>query len=303
MVEVAPGVWLIDLQFAGRPGVIAAYLLVGGDGELALIETGPASTLETLWAGIATTGHDPKSLRRILVTHIHLDHAGAAGVLARRLPEARVLVHQAGARHLIDPSRLLASAARIYRHKMEELWGTTLPVPAEQVQVVEDGEEIVVPGHVLSALYTPGHARHHVAYHDRAAGALFAGDVGGVRLQGSTYVRPPTPPPDLDLAAWDASIERLASLDLRTLYLTHFGPCGGVPAHLAELHRRLHEWSEVIRAALAGGATPDAIARDLAAREDPAIRAQSSGDDVARAYDLASNYEMTVAGYCRYLGA
>ncbi len=301
--EVAPGVWLIDVGYQWLPGVFAAYLLAPGAGDdLTLIETGPASTVEALWTGVAATGHDPRRIRHILVTHIHLDHSGAAGVLATRLPEARVLVHELGARHLIDPSRLLASATLIYKDQMDALWGTTLPVPAAQVQVVADGEGIAVGGRTLRAHYTPGHARHHVAYHEQATGSLYTGDVGGVRLPGSAYVRPPTPPPDLDLAAWDASIELLLALDPRTLYLTHFGPfTGDAEAHLRGLGRRLHAWRDLIAAALDRGASPEAIAREMAAHEDPTIREQSAGTEAAEAYELASNYLMNIGGYLRYL--
>jgi glyoxylase-like metal-dependent hydrolase (beta-lactamase superfamily II) len=184
---------------------------------------------------------------------------------------------------------------------MEQLWGATLAVPAERVQVVADGEEIAISGHVLRALYTPGHARHHIAFHDTRAGAVFTGDVGGIRLQGSTYVRPPTPPPELDVEAWDASIDRLRAVNAQTLYPTHFGPATGVSQHLDELQRRLHAWTEVVERERAAGATAEQIVAGLAAREDPVIRADSADADAVRAYEVAGGYEMNVAGILRYL--
>jgi glyoxylase-like metal-dependent hydrolase (beta-lactamase superfamily II) len=302
--RLAPGLWLIDLHFGGLWGVIAAYLLADETGrrdDLALIETGPASTVDALWDAIAATGHDPRRLRQIMVTHIHLDHAGAAGQLAARVPEARVLVHEAGARHLADPSRLLASAALIYKERMESLWGNTVPVPGNRIQVVADDEQIDAPGQTLRAVYTPGHARHHVAFHDARGAAVYTGDVGGIRLQGSTYVRPPTPPPDIDVAAWDRSIARLRATNAQTLYLTHFGPATGVPAHLDELARRLHAWTAFVRRARDRGDAPDEIVALLSADEDPQISAVSAGADAVRAYEVAGAYEMNVAGLLRYL--
>ncbi len=303
-VQLGPGLWMIDLMFGGIPGVIAAFLLADERTEksrLALIETGPASTVDTLWNGIIATGHDPERVDTMLVTHIHLDHSGAAGVLAARLPTAQVLVHEAGARHLIDPSRLLASAALIYQDRMETLWGITVPVPAQQVQVVQDDEHITVAGRDLRALYTPGHARHHIAYHEPRRQAIFTGDVAGIRLPNSTYVRPPTPPPDLDVEAWDASIDRLREVVPRTLYLTHCGPSVDADTHLVMLRERIHAWRDLIEEAMATGATTEAIVAQLAAREVPLIQAQTTDPGAATAYELAANYAMSVAGFQRYL--
>src|SRR5437660_7293 len=163
MPEVRPSVHLIDLCFQGQPATIAAYLLVGPAGQAALIETGPATTRAALLDGVRAAGVDPVGIADVLVTHIHLDHAGAAGVLLRDdLPHARVLAHPVGLPHLVDPGRLLRSAARLYGTRMDELWGEVAPVPAERVAALEDGARLRLAGHELAVLFTPGHATHHV---------------------------------------------------------------------------------------------------------------------------------------------
>ncbi|MEJ7655069.1 MAG: MBL fold metallo-hydrolase, partial [Chloroflexia bacterium] len=229
----------LDLHFQGRPHAIASFLL-SGDGEAALIESGPGSTLTALMRGLAASGVEPELVTKILLTHIHLDHAGAAGELTELLPNAVVYVHGIGAPHLLDPSRLLRSAERIYGDQMDPLWGTMHPVPEKRLVVLEDGDVVEAAGRTLRAIYTPGHASHHVAFHDADAGVLFAGDVAGVRLPGLDRVMPPTPPPELNLELWSESINRMLALDLNTLYLTHFGPVHNVADHLDELHIRMY---------------------------------------------------------------
>ncbi|MFQ3610995.1 MAG: MBL fold metallo-hydrolase, partial [Fimbriimonadales bacterium] len=171
---------LIDLNFLGYPLAIAGYLLDDGI-EAALVEVGPTSTMETLLGHVQALGVGLERIRHLIVTHIHLDHAGALGSLLNRLPEATAYVHPIGAPHLLDPSRLLSSAGRLYGEMMERLWGEVVPVPAERLRVVHDGERLQVAGHTLLVIETPGHARHHHAYLDEGSGTLFAGDVAGVR--------------------------------------------------------------------------------------------------------------------------
>jgi glyoxylase-like metal-dependent hydrolase (beta-lactamase superfamily II) len=277
----------VDHNYQGFPGGIASYLLPGPD--LTLIEAGPASTTDTLLTNIRAAGYDPFRITRVVVTHIHLDHAGAAGTLMRRLPHARVFVHPKGAKHLIDPSKLIASAERIYGDKMAELWGEILPVPADRVVVVGDNEMVGA----LRALDTPGHAVHHHAYYHEADGVVFAGDVAGVRVMGSSYVRPPTPPPELDLDAWAKSIERLHEIGPRRLCLTHFGEFDDVDRHLDALGRRLDTWRDVVRDALAAGQDTAAVTRLLAAREP-------LSPDLAAYYERVGNLTMCVEGFARY---
>ena len=259
--QVDERVWAIDLGFQGWAQVVHAYLLTAPD-ELALIETGPASTLPALWAGIRAAGFDPAHLKKILVSHIHLDHSGAAGAIVRALPDVHVYVHPVGAPHLIDPSRLVNSAGRLYLERMDALWGEVVPVPQDRVVPLADGETVEAAGHVLSVLFTPGHASHHVAYWEPDLSAVFTGDVGGVRMPGSAYALPPAPPPDLAPDDWAVSSERLRQTGPRRLYLTHGGPFDDVAAHLAQLMPNLAEVEEICRGAMLAGAD-DATVTEL----------------------------------------
>lgn len=290
---------IIDLLFQGEPGVIAAFLL-RSPGEAALIEVGPASAVEALLAGVERAGVAPEEIRHLLVTHVHLDHAGAAGLLLQRLPEATLYVHEIGAPHLIDPSKLVASAGRIYGALMHRLWGDIVPVPAERMVVLRDGDRLEVAGHQLDVLYTPGHARHHVAFHSPADGLLFTGDMAGVRMPGCSYVRPPTPPPDLDLEAWETSIDRVAALRASLFYPTHFGRCGETVAHLAALRKGLRDWERLVLEGLEAGQDRSAIALTLQRLGDAALLREADAGVIKR-YEMASAYAMNVAGYERYL--
>ncbi len=255
---LADGVWMIDLGFQGRRGGVVAFLLAAGD-DVALIETGPTSTLPALRAGIRAAGFDPRQVSRLLVTHIHLDHAGAAGVLVRELPDVVVHVHPVGAPHLIDPSRLLASAGRLYGDRMDTLWGEVAPVPPDRVATLDDGETLAVAGRMLTAIFTPGHASHHVAFWDATAAAAYTGDVGGVRMAGTGYVCPPAPPPDLDPDAWASSVARLRALGARRLYLTHGGPFDDVEDHLDQLMPNLAALRDLAASALRAGVDQTAL--------------------------------------------
>jgi glyoxylase-like metal-dependent hydrolase (beta-lactamase superfamily II) len=299
-IETEPGTIQIDHNFRTLPGVIASYLLVGA-GELTLVEAGPESTMETLLAGIRAAGFDPERITRIVVTHVHLDHAGAAGSLVRRLPHARVYVHPVGAPHLADPSKLLASAQRIYGTLMKPLWGDVLPVPRDRIVLLEDGASLVMGQRTLRALETPGHARHHLALHDVASGAVFVGDVGGVRLGGARYVRPPTPPPEFEPERWRSSIGRLRSIHPRRLYLTHFGGYDDVDWHLDDLLARLFLWIGRAGTQLDGGADPANVAEDLRTSEEAELGDVTSDPALATRYEAAGNYRMSVDGIARYV--
>ncbi|MBM3127133.1 MAG: MBL fold metallo-hydrolase [Chloroflexi bacterium] len=295
--RLTPNITLIDLQFRGHVETIAAYLLYDG-ATAALIETGPASTVDTLLDGVQAAGAPLEALRQIFVTHIHLDHASGASVLARRLPWARIYVHPVGAPHLSDPSKLLASAARVYGDQLESLWGTIVPIAPERIVVANDGDEIPIPGSTLRVIETLGHARHHHAYFDSKSGLLFTGDIGGVRMPGVRYVRPPTAPPELDLDAWRASIARLRALDAAGLCLTHFGLVrGNLAWHWDDLEQRLVAWGDLVRAQLEQGADENAILQKLQAQV--ALELANLEIDPRR-YDIAISYESLVAGYVRY---
>lgn len=297
--EIEPGTFLIDQHFLGTPGVIASYLLADGD-DLALIETGPTTTLETVLAGVRAAGFAPEAIRHVLVTHIHLDHAGAAGTLLQRLPHARLYVHPVGAPHLVDPSKLLSSAGRIYGAEMDRLWGQILPVPEDRLTVVEDGAELRVGRRRLVALDTPGHASHHLAFHEPESGLVFTGDVAAVRLAGTSYVRPPTPPPELELELWKGSVARLRALRPRRLLLTHFGAFDDADHHLDELLARLFFWAGWVDARLRAEQDAEAIVDALRQFGDTELREMTGDPALLHAYELATNYRMTVDGFVRY---
>ena len=293
VLEVSPGFWQIDLGFQNRGGVIAAYLLAGED-YLVLIESGPSSCLANLRAGIARTGYALSDLTHALVTHIHLDHAGACGPLARDNPSLQIRVHPFGAPHLIDPAKLVASATRIYGERMDKLWGEFCPIDARQVVPLQNGEVLDLAGRRLTTIFTPGHAHHHVAYVDLAARHAFTGDVGGVRMQGTDYVCPPTPPPDLDPGLWWESIQRLKECGLERLYLTHFGEFLDAGRHLADLGPNLDEFLALGSAAIEAGRNGDEITAILHER-----MARGLGDVPP---GIVTNLEWATPSYMATLG-
>ena len=215
----------IDVNHLGRDRVICAYETAG-----TIVDPGPTASVDTLLDDLE---EEPQAL---LLTHIHLDHAGAAGVLCRRFPQLKVYVHERGAPHLADPSRLLASAERLYGDRMDYLWGEFAPVSEERIVALQGGERIEGGFQVE---YTPGHASHHVSYFDEVTGDAFVGDVCGVRIPPHEYVIPPTPPPDIDVELWMRSIDLVAARRPRALCLTHFGRFEDVDAHLARLREEL----------------------------------------------------------------
>jgi glyoxylase-like metal-dependent hydrolase (beta-lactamase superfamily II) len=225
----------IDLHHQA-PGIVASYLLETEDG-LALFDCGPTTTIPHLKAGLAERGVDLTDIRHLLLSHIHLDHAGGAGVLVRQSPWLQVHVSEVGAPHLVDPSKLDASARRLYGDAFDELWGELAPIPAENVHVV--GERVLG----LDCFPTPGHAWHHVSYLD-ADGTLYAGDAAGVRLAGARFVMPPCPPPELDLAAWESTIVEIERRVPTRFALIHFGVVDDVQEHLAALRETLGRWGE-----------------------------------------------------------
>jgi glyoxylase-like metal-dependent hydrolase (beta-lactamase superfamily II) len=292
--------WLLDLAFQGMQDVIAAFLITSPDGHT-LIETGPGSTLTALEDAITATGSRLEDVTQLAVTHIHLDHAGAAGSLLRRLPDARLFVHPVGAPHMIDPSKLLASATRIYGDAMDRLWGAFEPCPPDRVVTLADDAELHAGGRSLRALHTPGHASHHIAFVDMERRTAFTCDVAGVRLGATPYVRPPTPPPDIDIPAWHASAHRLRALGLRALDLTHFGRIPGAANHLDTLVRNLDDWLAWVTDRLRRGEDPATIAAELMRKgEMDVIRAGGSAADAA-AYELATPSRMSVDGMARYI--
>ena len=229
---------LLDLEHLGRERVIGSYLLAGD--EPALVDCGPASCLDALRAGLAVHGLEVGELRHLLLTHIHLDHAGAAGSLVRENPGLLVHVSEVGAPHLIDPSRLERSARRLYGDDFDRLWGPLVPVPEENVRVV--GDSVLD----LEVFPTPGHASHHVSYLT-ADGACCTGDAAGVRIPPGGYVAPVAPPPDIDVEAWERTLDAIAERRPERLLLAHFGVAEDPEFHLAELRAALRTWAERAR--------------------------------------------------------
>lgn len=291
---------MLDLQFQGVRSVIASFLFES-DGEIGLIETGPTSTLPALLQGLDQIG-GVNRLTKVVVTHIHLDHAGAVGQLLGRAPGAVCYVHPLGAAHLVDPSKLLRSAERIYGNQMDQLWGEVKPAPEGQIIPVENGQTIRVGGTDLRVIFTPGHASHHVALFDPRDRAVYTGDVAGVRIQGCEHVRPPTPPPDIDLELWRQSVDRILGLDPQELFLTHFGlVSSGIRDHFASLLSRLDAWTELVQLRLEEGQDRTGIVDSLERVSDGELVAEGVSAETMRMYELASPYGMSVDGLIRFL--
>ena len=228
-------------------------MLIESEGASVLIDPGPASTMETLRAGLRGHGQDFQTLDALLLTHIHLDHAGATGALVRENPHLKVYVHEFGLVHMIDPSRLLASAARLYGGDLQTLYGECMPVPENNLKQLQGGERIQVGEAQLEVTYTPGHASHHVTYWERESRTAFVGDTAGIRVQGDAFLLPATPPPDIDIETWDQSLDTIASWGPERLFLTHFGFIENPADHIRMYKVRLAEWSGLTRKLLASG--------------------------------------------------
>lgn len=298
MHTLAPGISYLDLEFLQVPHVIATGV-VQSAGGVALVDPGPASTLGTLRQRLGAAGIDLKDVTALLITHIHLDHAGATGVLLREYPAIRVYVHEAGAPHMIDPSKLLASATRLYGSEMDRLWGEVLPVPASALTVLRGGERIEAGGRPFDVAYTPGHASHHVSYFNADTGIAFVGDTAGIRLTPREYVLPPTPPPDIDLEAWDRSLAQYEAWRPETLFLTHFGPSGPVGAHIAELREHTALMAGLVKQSLARDGSDDA--RESWAVDQIRLElTRRLGPQDASAYETAGRLDLSYRGLARY---
>jgi glyoxylase-like metal-dependent hydrolase (beta-lactamase superfamily II) len=298
MTTLPAGLDLLDLNFLGKPGVIASCLLTGPGGA-AVVDPGPAGSVEGLRHALAAHGVGVQDLDGILITHIHLDHSGATGLLVRENPRLKVYVHERGAPHVVDPGRLLQSATRLYGNDMDRLWGEIAPVPASNVTVLAGGEHLVVGGRGIDVEYTPGHASHHVTYFDRSTGVAFVGDTGGIRVGSSDYLVPPTPPPDIDLEAWSDSIDRILAREPTALFLTHFGPVRPAARQLRSVEARLRANAALVRESLEQeGSDEDRIAR-FSAVLGAELRRHMSEEETAR-YELAVPLSHCWQGLARY---
>jgi glyoxylase-like metal-dependent hydrolase (beta-lactamase superfamily II) len=288
---------LIDLLHQGRPHVIGSYLLLGD--QPALIDPGPASTLDTLEAGLAAQGLALADIQTILLTHIHLDHAGATGRLLQRYPHIQVFVHTRGAPHLIAPDKLIHSATRLYGDAMQRLWGPILPVPEQAIHVLSGGETLHAGARTLRVYDAPGHASHHVVYFDESSRAAWVGDTGGVCRPGLVVARPATPPPDIDIEAWQRSLDMLRALDPSVLLLTHFGPAYQPAAYIEDYRAALLHWADVVRAGLASGADEATQIAQLDQLAQADLGPAASAED-ATLYEHASSITLSWQGLARY---
>jgi glyoxylase-like metal-dependent hydrolase (beta-lactamase superfamily II) len=286
---------IIDLRFQGNSDTIAAFLLESSEGPV-LIETGPHSTYEMLCRGLRCYGYAPEDVRHVFLTHIHLDHAGAAWVFAGH--GANIYLHPLGRPHLEQPEKLLESARRIYKENMDPLWGTLRPIPAGRLQAIGHLEEVRIGDRCLRALHTPGHAVHHIAW--QVGRSLFTGDAAGICIPGNALVQPPCPPPDIDLAAWQQSIALMRQGGFERLYLTHFGEVSEVADHLDRLERRLLDWAQWIKPFYERGEDAASVVPQFQAfvREELAAAGISAADMVR--YEFANPSWMSVSGLMRY---
>ena len=296
--SVAEGIELLDTGMAGQQQLNAVYLLSGD--ELALVEAGPAADSHVIVAALHRRGVGPRDLAHVVVTHIHLDHAGGVGSLLRRFPVADVWVHERGAVHLADPARLVASTARTYgEERMLALFGTTLPVEPGRIRTVRDGDTIALGDRSLEVMFTPGHASHHVALADSLTGGVFTGEAVGSHLPWVDVYRPALPPPEVDVGAALASIDRIRGR-AEFLLTSHFGPIADPSDGCDRAASHVRGWSETVRVLSAEGADLDVMAaalRQQAAAEH--MRDAGVPIDLAR-YDALGSIRMNAAGLDRY---
>lgn len=285
----------LDLNFLGTPQVIASYALVGAN-SVALIESGPGSTLQNLLEALKGQGIQPGDVKDVLLTHIHLDHAGAAGWWARQ--GATIHVHPLGAPHLVDPSKLLASAQRIYGEQMDALWGEFLSSPADKVHPVQADEVLTIAGYQIRALDTPGHARHHYSY--QIGSAAFTGDAAGVRLPGYGWIALPTPPPEFDLETWQLTIQRLANLSFTEIYPTHFGRVLNPIEHFVRFAPLLSDAADLVHHLLLAGQTRDQMVAGYTEWYVSRAAEAGVGGAILDHYASVNSLPMCVDGMIRY---
>lgn len=285
----------IDLNFQNKTQAIASYLIKLGD-AVVLIESGPGSTLPALEAGLAKEGLSPRHVTHVLLTHIHLDHAGAAGWLSRQ--GAEIYVHPNGAAHLLNPEKLIASATRIYGDQMQTLWGEFLPVEQNQLKVPQDADEISIGNLKFTAINTPGHAEHHYSY--LFEDVCFSGDVGGVRIPGYPYLRAPMPPPELHFGKWHESLARLRSLKFSRIAPTHFGVFDDADWQLTQLESILNSTEKWLEEIMSADASVDILREKFSLWMEQQSRELGLNDEAIRAYALANPLGMSADGLMRY---
>ena len=298
MQTIARGITYGDLMFLGHPRVIATAVLQGPAG-VALVDPGPSTCLDTLRGMLTEQGIEIRDVRTVLLTHIHLDHAGATGTLVRDNPDIQVYVHERGAPHMADPTKLLRSAGRLYGDDMDQLWGEFLPVPQDNLRVLSGGERVMAADRECEVAYTPGHASHHVSFLDRSSGVAFVGDTAGIRTGADLFVMPPTPPPDIDIDAWKASVALIDRWGAETLFVTHFGPHGDPAIHLANLVEHLGGIAARAKTIVERDVT-DEERLELFTHEARRYLQRHMPDTVATLYDQAAPLAQGWLGLARY---
>lgn len=289
-----PQVEVIDLKFKGLEHAIASYLVRTNEGPI-LIESGPYSTFPLLKEELSCLGFNISDIRHVFLTHIHLDHAGAAWAFAKA--GAKIYVHPFGARHIENPAKLMASAKMIYQDQMDKLWGQMYPIPKEQLVEVEHNEEIVIGDVVLKSLHTPGHAKHHIAW--QIEDIIFTGDVAGVKIE-EGVVQPPCPPPDINIEDWQNSIELIKNEGPSSLYLTHYDRIADVNGHLDELSDQLEQWSEFVKEKWQAGLSNEEIEPLFVEFTNAQLSAAGMRKTEIDQYEAANPSWMSVAGLVRY---
>ena len=287
----------IDLNFRGTPLVIASPILAGPRG-VTVVDPGPTSCLPALEAGLATRGYRLRDVHTLLLTHIHLDHAGATGTIVERVPHVKVYVHERGAPHMVDPAKLLASATRLHGDQMDALWGAFLPVPAANLTVLQGGERLDIGDATLRVAYTRGHAKHHVSFLDERTGVAYVGDTGGVRV-GGDYVMAPTPPPDIDVEVWNQSLDAIEGWQPVSLFLAHCGEVQPARAHLARVRAALAESAERVRVLLHSPGTDESRTQAFVDFLRSDVR-KTLPEHQARAAELAAPFDQLWQGLARY---
>ena len=285
----------LDLNFQGKSQAIASYLIQSGD-AVVLVECGPGSSLQGLEAALRVNGLSTKDVTHLLLTHIHLDHAGAAGWFSRQ--GTQIYVHPFGATHLLNPEKLLASATRIYGDRMESLWGEFLPVVPEQLHILEDGQDVQVGNLHITALYAPGHAVHHCVYlYDEIC---FTGDVGGVRIPGYLYLQVPMPPPDLHIGRWRDTLVHLRGLKFKYIAPTHFGIFDDPEWHLQEVEKGLDAAERWMEATMPANPSEEELRASFTVWMEAEGKSQGLIPGVVKSYQLANPLGMSADGLARY---
>ena len=292
---MAQAVHTLDLNFQNRNDAIAAFLIPYSGGAV-LVESGPGSTTKGLKASLAENGMKVSDITHVLLTHIHLDHAGAAGWLAQQ--GAEVYVHPRGAPHMIDPAKLIASATRIYQNRMHTLWGDFLAVPEDQLHIPEDRDKITIGDLEFTAYFTPGHAEHHIAY--GFGDLIFTGDVGGVRMPGCDYVRLPLVPPELHLGKWQSSIELLLEKNFRRVAPTHFSIFDDAEKHLLNALKAVETTAAWLEEIMPADPTIDELSTKFTTWMYEQAKTNGVSEDDLKTYEIANPLHMSAPGMARY---